>query len=88
LLGPGLLFSFVNFLTQSVGLLGLVISPTQGRYLHTGRTQNNEHTVIHALSAIRTHDPSVRASEDSSCLTPRGHCGRSQGVFHKCKYIN
>jgi hypothetical protein len=26
---------------------------------------------IHALSEIRTHDPSVRASEDSSRLRPR-----------------
>jgi hypothetical protein len=37
---------------------------TQGRYLHTD---------IHALSGIQTHDPSVRASEDSSCLRSRGH---------------
>jgi hypothetical protein len=28
------------------------------------------------MSAIRTHDPSVRASEDSSCFRPRGHCDR------------
>jgi hypothetical protein len=28
------------------------------------------------LSGIRTHDPSVRASENGSCLRPRGHCGR------------
>jgi hypothetical protein len=25
---------------------------------------------------IRTHDPSVRACEDSSILRPRGHCER------------
>jgi hypothetical protein len=31
---------------------------------------------IHALSGFRTHDPSVRASEDSSCLRPRGYCDR------------
>jgi hypothetical protein len=37
LLGPGLLFSFVFFFTQTVGLLGRVISPSQGRYLHTGQ---------------------------------------------------
>jgi hypothetical protein len=36
----------------------------------------NAHTDIHALSGILTHDPSVRASEDSSCLRPRGHCDR------------
>jgi hypothetical protein len=31
---------------------------------------------IHALRGIRTHDPSVWAGEDSSCLRPRGHCDR------------
>jgi hypothetical protein len=43
-------------------------------------TQNNtnrinaHNTDIRALSGIRTYDPSVRASEDSSCLRPCGHC--------------
>jgi hypothetical protein len=32
------------------------------------------HADIHALSGIRTNDPSFRASEDGSCLRPRGHC--------------
>jgi hypothetical protein len=78
LLGPGLFFSFVIIFTQTVGLLGRVISPSQGRYLHTGQHKHriNAHTDIHALSGIRTHDPSFRASEDSSCLKPRGHCDR------------
>jgi hypothetical protein len=39
--------------------------PTQTQYKHTD---------IHTLCRIRTHDPSVRASEDSTCLRPRGHC--------------
>jgi hypothetical protein len=45
---------------------------------HTTQTQNKRiHTPnIHALSGIRTHDPSVRASEDSSCLRPRGYRDR------------
>jgi hypothetical protein len=47
-------------LRQSVGLLEGGISLRQGRYV----TQ----TEIHALSGIRTHDPSVRAGEDISCL--------------------
>jgi hypothetical protein len=62
---------FLN-LRQSVGLLGREISPTQGHYLHKHRINAN----IHALSGIQTHDPSVRASEDSSCLRPRGPCDR------------
>jgi hypothetical protein len=68
---------FVSFLihTQSVGLLGWGISPSQGRYLHTGRHKHriNAHR-LHASSGIRTNDPSVRAGEDGSCLRPRGHC--------------
>jgi hypothetical protein len=41
LLGPGLFFTFTIFFTQTVGLLGWVISPSQGRYLHrTTQTQN------------------------------------------------
>jgi hypothetical protein len=44
--------------------------------------QNNTHKInahntdIHALSGIRTHDPSVRVNEDSSCLRLRGHHDR------------
>jgi hypothetical protein len=35
LMGPGLFSSSVIFFTQTVGLLGRVVSPSQGRYLHT-----------------------------------------------------
>jgi hypothetical protein len=31
---------------------------------------------MHALSAIRTHDPGFRASEDSACLRPLGYRDR------------
>jgi hypothetical protein len=68
------LFVSLQFFNRrhSVGLFGRVISPSQGRYL----TQ----TDIHALSGIRTHDLSVRGSEDCSCLRPRGHCDRLKMV--------
>jgi hypothetical protein len=33
--GPWTLFQFLDLFTQSVGLLGRGISPSQGRYLHT-----------------------------------------------------
>jgi hypothetical protein len=39
LVGLGRFFSFLIY-TQSVGLLGRVISPSQGRYLHTEQKQN------------------------------------------------
>jgi hypothetical protein len=49
------------------------ISLSQGLYLYTEQHKHriNAH-YIHALSGIRTYDPSVRASEESSCLGPCG----------------
>jgi hypothetical protein len=41
---------------------------TQTKHIHTPN--------IHALSGIRTHDHSVRASEDSSCLRALGYRDR------------
>jgi hypothetical protein len=83
LLGPDLFFSFVIFFTQMVGLHGRGISPSQGRYLHTGQHKHriNAHRDIHALSGIWTHDPSFRAGKDSSCLRPRGHCVQPSNTF-------
>jgi hypothetical protein len=64
--------------TQTVGPLGPVISPSQGLYLYTGQHKHRilAHRDIHVLGGIRTHDPSVRESEDSSCLRPHGHRDR------------
>jgi hypothetical protein len=44
LLGHGLFFSFVIIFTQTVGLLGRVISLLQSRYLHTGQYKQNKRT--------------------------------------------
>jgi hypothetical protein len=54
---------------QLVGFLGRVISPV-ARLLLTQENTNTEETRtdFHASSGIRTHDPSVRAGEDISCL--------------------
>jgi hypothetical protein len=70
LLGLGRFFSFLIFFTQTVGLFGWVISPMQGRYLHTEQDKHriNAHTDIHALNGIRTHNPSVRASKEIHAL--------------------
>jgi hypothetical protein len=76
LVGLGHFFSSLSH-TQSVELLGRVISPSQGSYLHT---EQHKHRInaqrLDALSGIRTLDPSFRASEDSSCSIPRSHCDR------------
>jgi hypothetical protein len=49
---------------------------TQNKHIHT---PNN-----HALCGIRTHDPSVRASEDNTCLRQLGYCNRRYNHY----YIN
>jgi hypothetical protein len=38
--------------------------------------QHKTRTDIHSLGGIRTHDSSLWAGEDISCLRPRGHCDR------------
>jgi hypothetical protein len=67
------LIHFRNHFSQRVVLTGRVISSSQGHYLNT---EHKHISNIHALSGIRTHDPSVWESEDSSCLRPRGYCDR------------
>jgi hypothetical protein len=77
------LFRFQNLFSetyesigQMVGLLGRVIGSTQGPYLHRTTQHRKTRTHIHVSSGIRTHDPSVRAAEDSTCLRPLGHWNR------------
>jgi hypothetical protein len=72
--------------SHSEGLLGRGISPSQGRYLHTEQHKhsiNSHNTDIHTSSEIRTHDPSVRATEDHSCLRPCGHCDRLYKIVRR-----
>jgi hypothetical protein len=49
---------FLELFRHMVGLLGRVISPSQGLYLHRITQHRRLGTYIHALSGIRTHDPS------------------------------
>jgi hypothetical protein len=68
LLHLGSIFSFL--ILHTVGRTPWTGDQPVARPLPThGINAHNTH--IHALSGIRTHDPSVRAREDSSCLRPR-----------------
>jgi hypothetical protein len=49
--------------------------------------ENTTRTYIHASSGIQTHDPSVRAAEDSSCLRLRGHWDRHMNDHKETKYL-
>jgi len=72
----------MNLFGHLMGLLCRGISPTQGLYLRvtTQHRKTQTHTHIYASRGIRTHDPSVRAAEDSTSLRLRGHWGRSKFV--------
>jgi hypothetical protein len=65
LLDPGrLTYSrFLELFRHMVGLLGRVISPSQGLYLHSTTQHKKTRTNIHALSGIRTHDPSNQSAK-------------------------
>jgi hypothetical protein len=49
---------FLELFRHMVGLLGRVISPSQGLYLQRTTQHRKTRTNIHALSWLRTHDPS------------------------------
>jgi hypothetical protein len=77
---------FLSFLIilQTVGLLGRVISSSQGLYSNTEKCTHTSN--IHALSGIRTHDPGFWASKDSTCPRPLGY--RDRHLKHmKCLKI-
>jgi hypothetical protein len=65
-----------NIFGHLVGLLGQVIGPSQRQYPHRRAQYRKTWTHIHASSGIRTHDPSVRAVADSTCIRSRGHWDR------------
>jgi hypothetical protein len=65
---------FLELFRHIVGLLGRVISPSQGLYLHRTTRHRKTRTNIHALSGIRAHDPSnqtvkTRASDRTATVT-------------------
>jgi hypothetical protein len=69
-----------------VGLLGRVTSPSQGRTTQHRKTWTN----IHALSGIRTHDPSnqpanTHASDRTATVTGMEHYNMKFEVFTAVK---
>jgi hypothetical protein len=64
---------FLNYL-DVIGLLGRVISSSQGLYLHRTTQHRKTWTNIHAFRGIRTHDPSnqpakIHASDRTATVT-------------------
>jgi hypothetical protein len=61
---------FLELFRHIVGLLGRVISPSQGLYLHRTTQHRKTRTNIHVLSGIRTHDPSNQPAKTARPLWP------------------
>jgi hypothetical protein len=74
-------FQFIY--TQSVGFLGIGISQSEGRYLHTGqhKPRINAHTDIHALSGIHTHERTKTLHTLNSAATVIGSGTPPEGKF-------
>jgi hypothetical protein len=65
---------FLELFRHMVELLGREISPSQGLYLHRTTQHRKTRTNIHALSGMRTHDPSnqpakTHASDRTATVT-------------------
>jgi len=69
--------------THTVGLLGMRDQPVAEAVTHTTDTKN----IIHALSGIRTLDPSNRAVADLS-FRPQGHREMRYDVKPKIRWKN
>jgi hypothetical protein len=63
LLGPGHFFSFIICETQSVGLFGRRISPSQGRHLHTGQHKHRINAYMHPCLEWDSNPRSQLSSE-------------------------
>jgi hypothetical protein len=68
----GRFFSFL--ILYALGMAPWTGDQPVARPLHTHRI--NAYRNTHALSGIRTHDLSIRASKDSSWFRLRSHCDR------------
>jgi hypothetical protein len=68
--GPGLFFSFMIIL-QTVGLLGRVISSSQGLYLNTGQHKHRMNTYTHQTSkSCVGFEPTILASKRAKTVHP------------------
>jgi hypothetical protein len=57
-------------------------------YTQNNTKENKRKQYIHASSGIRTQDPSIRATEYSSCLRYRSHCDRLFNTHAKIKRLS
>jgi hypothetical protein len=86
--GPCPLVQFRNHFSQTVGLLGRVISPSQGRYLNTGQHRCRINVYTHqTFMPWVGFEPIIPASGREKTVRPRGYCDRicNQDTIHEIR---
>jgi hypothetical protein len=76
------LFQFLNPIRSKYdSLYGGSVSLKVATYTQSNTNTEYMHTDINASSGIRTHDRSVQAGEDGSCLRQGGDCERHNAII-------
>jgi hypothetical protein len=81
--GLGRFFSFLIY-TQSVGLLGRGINPSQGHYLHRTTQTQNKRTQT-SMPQVR-FEPTIPVLERAKTVHALdcGHCARHSNLCNQC----
>jgi hypothetical protein len=80
--GPWPLIQFGNHFLQTVGLLGLAISPSQGRYLNTRQHKHRINAYTHQTSMPWTgFEPTIPASERAKTVHVLDRAATVTGMF-------
>jgi hypothetical protein len=81
--GPWPLIQFRNHFSQTVGLLGRVISPSQGHYLNTGQHKHRITSYIH-----QTFELTIPASERAKTVHALGRAATVIGTLSISFFIS
>jgi hypothetical protein len=80
---PPLLLMLRNHVFRHlVGLLGRGISPSEDLNLHRTTQHRKTRTIMHSLSGIRTHDPSIQAAKTDALDRACAVVGQREGGAH------
>jgi hypothetical protein len=79
--GPRPLFQFLDPIHIRSDFLDRGSARHKASTYTRNTTQNKRTQTSMPLSEIQTHDPSVQADEDSSCLRARGYCDRHSSTL-------
>jgi hypothetical protein len=87
--GPRPLIQFRNHFSQAVGLLGRVISPSQGRYLNTGQHKHRKNAYKYQTSMLQMgFERTNPAFQRAKTVHALDRAATVTGLEEPCKKIN